>query len=103
MEKKNQNPIDNVGFYRHYDDVESFEMPAEKVSTMLPRQFMVRKVRIFSKSRDEKIIDCINETFRNFVRARFKETDIKPTPQKRPRMRTTPQVQLKNIKRKILQ
>ena len=64
----------------------------EKYLTMNPASFLMRKLRVFSKSRDADAIETLNETFHNFVRERFKveDKDVDYTPQKPPRKRVRP-------------
>ena len=64
----------------------------DKYLTMLPASFMMRKLRIFSKKRDEETIKVVTETFERFIRHRFSvdQKDIDYTPQKPPRKRCKP-------------
>ena len=91
----NKNPIDNVKFYHHYDDQRPETLDTDKYLTMQPASFMMRRIRVFSKKRDEETIDAVNETFHNFVRDRFKVTSDDTelnffSPQKPPRKRCRP-------------
>ena len=59
---------------------------------MNPASFLLRKLRVFSKSRDAEAIQTLNNAFHNFVRERFKveDKDVDYTPQKPPRKRVRP-------------
>ena len=84
---KEKNPVDSVKFFQEYTDTTSFKIDKNKVSVLLPSNFMERKVRVFSKNRDPLYVDAVEEAFVNHQRKMYKtEQQVMGTPaRKRPR------------------
>ena len=70
---KNKNPVDSVKFFQEYRDTTSFHIDKSKVSVLLPENFMERKVRVFSKNRDPKYVDAVDQAFVNHQRNMYRE------------------------------
>jgi hypothetical protein len=62
---KEKNPVDNVRFYNRYDNAESFKIPQENVSLLIPSQFSERYIRVYVRNPD-KMADA-QDAFRNFM------------------------------------
>eukprot|EP01116_Phalansterium_solitarium_P001273 TRINITY_DN11064_c0_g1_i1.p1 TRINITY_DN11064_c0_g1~~TRINITY_DN11064_c0_g1_i1.p1 ORF type:complete len:489 (+),score=-0.20 TRINITY_DN11064_c0_g1_i1:32-1498(+) len=59
---KDQNPVDSVHFFSKWDATESFSIPKQKVSLLIPEQFSENYVRVFVR-RPEQAFDA-QEAFR---------------------------------------
>lgn len=82
---KDKNPVDGVKFFQDYNDTASFHIDKNKVSVLLPSNFMERKVRVFSKRRDPLYIEAVEQAFVNHQRKMYR-TEQQLTPaKKRPR------------------
>lgn len=82
---KERNPVDSVKFFQEYTDTTSFHIDKNKVSVLLPSNFMERKVRVFSKSRDPMYVEAVEQAFINHQRKMYR-TEQQLTPaRKRPR------------------
>eukprot|EP01103_Thecamoeba_quadrilineata_P014178 TRINITY_DN4153_c0_g1_i1.p1 TRINITY_DN4153_c0_g1~~TRINITY_DN4153_c0_g1_i1.p1 ORF type:complete len:473 (+),score=37.58 TRINITY_DN4153_c0_g1_i1:83-1501(+) len=65
---ENKNPVDNVHFFSKWDGTESFSIPREKVSLLVPTQFSEMHLRLFC--RDPTMASEAQEAFRNFLKKR---------------------------------
>ena len=75
---KNKNPVDNVNFYSDYHSAQhKFSIAREHVSTLLPAVFMERRVRVYSRSRDQKTFDAIKFAFDEFKKESQKKFSSK--------------------------
>lgn len=75
---KNKNPVDKVHFYSDFhDEPHKFQIEREQVSTLIPQVFMERRVRVFSRSRDQRTIDAIKYAFDEFKKANQKKFNHK--------------------------
>jgi hypothetical protein len=82
---KERNPVDSVKFFQDYTDTTSFHIDKNKVSVLLPSNFMERKVRVFSKSRDPMYVEAVEQAFVKHQRKMYR-TEQQLTPaRKRPR------------------
>lgn len=82
---KDKNPVDSVKFFQEYADTTSFHIDKSKVSVLLPSNFMERKVRVFSKSRDPVYVEAVEQAFINHQKKMY-HTEQQVTPaRKRPR------------------
>ena len=77
---KNKNPVDSVNFFQEYHDTRSFHIDKNKVSVLLPSNFMERKVRVYSKSREAAYIEAVEQAFVKHQRQMYKtEQQLTPT------------------------
>ncbi|XRB15909.1 deoxynucleoside triphosphate triphosphohydrolase SAMHD1 [Pseudoscourfieldia marina] len=89
--KKNRDPVTMVSFFTNFDDDMSYKIDADKVSSMLPRCFEERRVRVFSTSADQKVIEAVDRAFTSYQRrhigreATIHSTPTRPAGAKRPR------------------
>ena len=82
---KSKNPVDSVNFFQEYHDTHSFHIDKSKVSVLLPSNFMERKVRVYSKSRDPAYLEAVEQAFIRHQKQVYK-TEQQLTPaRKRPR------------------
>lgn len=82
-----RNPLDHVRFWSTGTaDEASFHMPTSTASTMLPRSFIERKVRVFTRSKDPHVVEAAAAAFEEWQRREFKGLrQTTETPLKRPR------------------
>jgi deoxynucleoside triphosphate triphosphohydrolase SAMHD1 len=66
--KKDQNPVDHVHFFSKWDQKESYLIPKEKVSLLIPEVFSEKYVRIYC--RDASKVEAAQAAFRTFLKTR---------------------------------
>jgi HD superfamily phosphohydrolase len=82
--KKARNPVDAVRFFHYWDDETSCTITKEQVSSLLPRTFVQRIVRVFSRHREKEYVDAVADAFANFQRKELgKEAQITPVKRQR--------------------
>ncbi|KAM4610583.1 deoxynucleoside triphosphate triphosphohydrolase SAMHD1-like [Polymixia lowei] len=59
----NENPIDNVHFYRKDDPTNASQIPMNPVSMLLPAAFTEQFVRVYCKKIDERSLEAAKENF----------------------------------------
>lgn len=62
------NPVDSCLFYRDASAPDSFHIPRDKVSHLLPTVFQERVIRIYSRSSDVVTLAAIQRAFREYLR-----------------------------------
>jgi len=62
---QDQNPVDYVKFYSRFNDYESYTIPKNKVSLVVPEQFEENVIRIFARD-PSKVVD-IQKSFRTWI------------------------------------
>jgi hypothetical protein len=80
---QSKDPVSNVDFFDHLDSTEAAPCDPVKVSSMLPRQFQDKKVRVFV--RDASKVAAAVSALHSFSRERHCTSPIGNTPIKRPR------------------
>ena len=86
--KKHLDPVENgVRFFHYWDDETSVSISKDKISSLLPRTFVQRIVRVFSRRREPEYIEAIALAFSNFQRRQLGE-EAQITPMKRQRTRS---------------
>ncbi|KAI9278654.1 HD phosphohydrolase domain-containing protein [Phascolomyces articulosus] len=63
---KDRNPVDSIRFYSKFNDHESFTIPKQQVSYMIPQQFEEVIVRVFT--RDPQKVTAIQKAFRRLLK-----------------------------------
>ncbi|KAM4610584.1 deoxynucleoside triphosphate triphosphohydrolase SAMHD1-like [Polymixia lowei] len=63
MGTRNQNPIDNVHFYRKDDPTNATKIPMNPVSMLLPAAFTEQFVRVYCKKIDERSLEAARLNF----------------------------------------
>ena len=53
---KDKNPLDLCHFYEDFRDEKSFKISIEKVGMMLPQVFMVRRIRLYTRSSEQSVV-----------------------------------------------
>ena len=102
--KGNKNPVDYVSFFQEYDSTTKFHIAEEKVSSMLPRVFLERKVRVFSKHSQDSMRKQVAEAFEEFQRRTLgTSAQVHATPQKpcRKRLRLGGEPALRSLFTKV--
>ncbi|GJD08109.1 Deoxynucleoside triphosphate triphosphohydrolase SAMHD1 [Galdieria sulphuraria] len=74
---KEKNPVDNVLFFRNWEDRNPVHIPREHVSYLIPDVFEEHTVRLYSKSRDPLIIQAAKKAFQMAVQCYLDSSDIK--------------------------
>ncbi|KAI9499236.1 HD phosphohydrolase domain-containing protein [Zychaea mexicana] len=64
---KDRNPVDSIRFYSKFNDNESFTIPKQQVSYMIPQQFEEVVVRVFT--RNPQKITAIQKAFRRLLKS----------------------------------
>ena len=77
---KDKDPVSKVKFFQELTDDESFHIDRAKVSSLLPTNFLERKVRVYSRIRDHNVEDAIAKAFSNFQRKMYGGCEIQATP-----------------------
>mmetsp|Transcript_31417 Transcript_31417/g.52770 ORF Transcript_31417/g.52770 Transcript_31417/m.52770 type:complete len:522 (-) Transcript_31417:111-1676(-) len=67
--KGGRNPLDLTRFFRNYSDTASHHYPAEKVGFGLPGQFLIRKVRVFSRNSSDPYVKATRDAFEEYIRS----------------------------------
>ncbi|KAI8140339.1 HD phosphohydrolase domain-containing protein [Fennellomyces sp. T-0311] len=63
---KDRNPVDSIRFYSKFNNQESFTIPKQQVSFMIPQQFEEVAVRVFT--RDVHRITAVQKAFRRLLK-----------------------------------
>ncbi|GJQ13435.1 hypothetical protein GpartN1_g5226.t1 [Galdieria partita] len=74
---KEKNPVDNVLFFRNWEDRNPVHIPREHVSYLIPDVFEEHTVRLYSKSRDPAVIQAAKKAFQMAVQRYLDSSDIK--------------------------
>ena len=77
---KDKDPVSRVKFFQELTDEESFHIDRSKVSSLLPTNFLERKVRVYSRIRDHDVEEAIAKAFSNFQRKMYGGCEIQATP-----------------------
>lgn len=77
---KDKDPVSRVKFFQELTDDESFHIDRAKVSSLLPTNFLERKVRVYSRIRDHDVEEAIAKAFSNFQRKMYGGCEIQATP-----------------------
>jgi len=77
---KDKDPVSRVKFFQELTDDESFHIDRAKVSSLLPTNFLERKVRVYSRIRDHDVEEAIAKAFSNFQRKMYGGCEIQVTP-----------------------
>ena len=76
--------MENVRFFHYWDDETSCSIAKEQISSLLPRNFVHRVVRVFSRRREPEYIEATAQAFSNFQRRQLgKEAQITPVKRQR--------------------
>ena len=82
--QRHRNPVDNVKFFHYWDDQTTCRISKEQVSSLLPRTFMQRIVRVYSRRREPEYVEAVAQAFSNFQRRKLgKEQQITPVKRQR--------------------
>ncbi len=76
--KKDKNPVDDVRFFKTWDDDESFPINRQQTSHLTPSLFLERYLRVFIKDNDEGKIAAVREAIATFVEKEFGSRLAKP-------------------------
>ena len=49
---KDKNPVNNVKFFANWEDTQSFTIPKERVSMLIPDEFSEKYIRIYCRDPD---------------------------------------------------
>lgn len=83
-QKGHKDPVENVRFFHYWDDETSCSIAKEQISSLLPRNFVHRVVRVFSRRREPEYIEATAQAFSNFQRRQLgKEAQITPVKRQR--------------------
>ena len=77
---KSQNPLDNVHFFDNFDSQDKYPMKKTSVSPMYPDIFQERKLRAYSRVKDEGHVDAIRIAFDRWVNKMWGDQVVTSTP-----------------------
>jgi deoxynucleoside triphosphate triphosphohydrolase SAMHD1 len=77
---KAEDPVSKVKFFQNWTDEESFNIERGKVSSLLPTNFLERKVRVYSRIRDHQVEEAIAKAFSAFQRKMYGGLERQVTP-----------------------
>ncbi|XP_034028467.1 deoxynucleoside triphosphate triphosphohydrolase SAMHD1 [Thalassophryne amazonica] len=60
---KEKNPINSVRFYSKNDPTKAYQIRKNQVSKLLPEYFAEQLIRVYSKKRDERILEVARKSF----------------------------------------
>ncbi|KAJ1972020.1 hypothetical protein H4R35_004911 [Dimargaris xerosporica] len=64
--KKDQNPVDSIQFYNKFNDYQSFHIPRQNVSCLIPTTFSEMAIRVYA--RDISKVGMIQRAFRRLMK-----------------------------------
>ncbi|XP_057508108.1 uncharacterized protein LOC130791036 isoform X1 [Actinidia eriantha] len=80
------NPVDRVNFFQDYESNEKFPIRDERISHLLPSNYLDMIVRVYSKK--PELVEAVCEAFENFqMRTYGMKTQVHATPEKKKRRR----------------
>jgi len=83
----NKNPLDNVHFYDYIGDSDKRKLKADQITTMVIPTFQEKRIRLYSRNADPKVITALHEAFESWLRFRFNGHVEASTPAKPLRQR----------------
>ncbi|KAG0052557.1 SAM domain and HD [Gryganskiella cystojenkinii] len=70
---KDQNPVDGIKFFSKNNHFESYHIPKEKVSSLIPSEFQENIIRVFA--RDSSKVKAVHEAFRRLMSRFYRGND----------------------------
>ncbi|KAG7671643.1 putative Deoxynucleoside triphosphate triphosphohydrolase SAMHD1-like protein [Nannochloris sp. 'desiccata'] len=67
----NKNPLDNVHFYDYIGDPNKRKLRTDQISSMVVSAFQEKRIRLYSRNADPKVITALHEAFESWLRYRF--------------------------------
>jgi len=74
---KEKNPVDNVLFFRNWEDKNPVHIPREHVSYLIPDVFEEHTVRLYSKSSDPLVMQAAKKAFQMAIQCYSDSSDVK--------------------------
>ena len=65
---KDENPIDNVRFYRKDSDKKAFPLHKDMVSCLLPNVFSEHRIRVFCRKTDQASVKAAKSNFKDWCK-----------------------------------
>jgi HD superfamily phosphohydrolase len=67
----NKNPLDNVHFYDYIGDPNKRKLRPDQISSMVVVAFQEKRIRLYSRNADPKVITALHEAFESWLKYRF--------------------------------
>jgi HD superfamily phosphohydrolase len=67
----NKNPLDNVHFYDYIGDPNKRKLRPDQISSMVVAAFQEKRIRLYSRNADPKVITALHEAFESWLQYRF--------------------------------
>jgi HD superfamily phosphohydrolase len=67
----NKNPLDNVHFYDYIGDPNKRKLRPDQISSMVVAAFQEKRIRLYSRNADPKVITALHEAFESWLQHRF--------------------------------
>ena len=68
---RNKNPLDSVSFYEYIGDTNKRKLRPDHVSAMVVSTFEDKRIRVYSRNADPKVITALHEAFEAWLKHRF--------------------------------
>lgn len=79
---KNKNPLDSVNFYDSLWDNRKRKLQQEQISQMVVQSFEEKRIRIYSRNPDPRVVNALHQAFENWLTWRWRGAVEASTPAK---------------------
>ncbi|CAI0462532.1 unnamed protein product, partial [Linum tenue] len=81
LTRGSSNPLESVKFFQDYDSTDSFTIPVERISHLVPAVCQDKIVRVYAKK--PELVEAVSQAFENFQMTTYGVKAILATPEKK--------------------